>query len=261
MQHQFLEVNGATLHVQIEGNAAHPTLLLSNGLGTNSNMWSPQMPAFMEYFQVVRYDVRGHGKSMSTPGDYSIALLAHDALGILDTLKIDKAYFCGLSMGGMIGQWIGAHAPERLSRMVLSNTGSKLGTVESWNDRIASVHRDGMEGLVEPSLARWLTPMFMERHPEATARIREMMLTTSMEGYIGCCAAIRDMDLTQSTQNIAVPTLVIGGLDDHVTTPGDANRLAKSINGATLMLLAAAHLANFERPSDYTDAVLNFLKG
>ncbi len=261
MQHHFLSVNGTILHVQVEGNPDRPTLLLSNGLGTNSNMWSPQMPAFLEHFQVVRYDVRGHGQSPATPGEYSIELLAHDALGVLDSLNINQAYFCGLSMGGMIGQWIGSHAPERLIRMALSNTGPKLGTTESWNARIADVMKNGMESLVEPSLLRWLTRMFMERHPETTARVREMMLTTSTAGYIGCCAAIRDMDQTQTAALIAVPTLVIGGLDDHVTTPGDANRLAKTIKGGTLVLLAAAHLSNFERPSDYTSAVLNFLKG
>jgi len=256
----LITVNGTTLYVIAEGDPANPPLLLCNGLGTTHDMWAPQMPAFAENFRVIRYDGRGHGRSAVPVGEYSLEQLSRDALGVLAHFGIDKAHFCGLSLGGAVGQWIAIHAPQNLNRLVLSNTAPIFGTPESWMARIKTVRDYGMGGIAETLLKRWFTDKFLEMYSNGVAPIRKMLMSIQPDGYIGGCAALRDMDLRSQVSSITAPTLVIGGLDDPSTTPRQSHDLAKTIKGAVLDLLPAAHLANYECPGDFTDVVIKFLR-
>jgi 3-oxoadipate enol-lactonase len=178
---------------------------------------------------------------------------------VLDALKIRKANWCGLSMGGMVGQWLGANAPDRIEKLVLSNTNYHYADKAPWNDRIKLVKEKGLGGLVGPNMERWFTKDFRSRAPQAIARMTELFLTTKPAGYIACCEAIRDMDFTSSNPRIALPTLVIVGKHDPATPPSAGEAIQSQVKGAKLVSLDAAHIANIEQPKAYTEAVLNFL--
>ncbi len=251
--------DGRRIAIRIDGAVDRPPLLLSNSLGTTFRMWDAQIAALGEVFRVIRYDSRGHGRSDAPAGDYSIARLAADALAVLDSLHIETAAFVGLSKGGMVGQWLGAHAPERLTRLALANTAAWMGPASAWQGRIETVMRDGMGAITEAVLERWFTPRFREASPQAVAPVRDMLLATAPQGYAGCCAAIRDMDQRASLGAIAVPTLVIGGLQDPATPPATAEEIADGVAGSRLVMLDAAHLSNIEQPEAFTAALLDFL--
>jgi 3-oxoadipate enol-lactonase len=251
--------DGRRIALRIDEPADRPPLLLSNSLGTTFRMWDAQMSHLSEAFRVIRYDSRGHGQSDAPAGDYSIGRLAADALAVLDSLQIETAAFVGLSKGGMVGQWLGAHAPERLTRLVLANTAAWMGPAQAWQARIDTVMRDGMGAITDAVLERWFTPGFRERAPEAVAPVRDMLLATAPQGYAGCCAAIRDMDQRASLSAIRVPTLVIGGLQDPATPPAKAEEIAAGVPDSRLVMLDAAHLSNIEQPQAFTAALLAFL--
>jgi 3-oxoadipate enol-lactonase len=251
--------DGRRIAIRIDGPMDRPPLLLSNSLGTTFRMWDAQMPHLSEAFRVIRYDSRGHGQSDAPAGDYSIARLGADAIAVLDSLHMETAAFVGLSKGGMVGQWLGAHAPERLTRLVLANTAAWMGPPQAWQARIEMVMRDGMGAITDAVLERWFTPGFREAAPEAVAPVRDMLLATAPQGYAGCCAAIRDMDQRSSLKAISVPTLVIGGLQDPATPPHMAEEIAAGVSSAQLVMLDAAHLSNIEQPQGFTAALLEFL--
>jgi len=251
--------NGARLFYRLDGPPEAPVLLLSNSLGTQLEMWDSQLPDFAARFRVLRYDSRGHGRSEVLPGPYRITDLGRDALALLDALGVGGVRFCGLSMGGMVGMWLGTHAPERIERLVLCNTSAQIGTPELWNSRIELVRRGSMEAVSPAVLERWFTSDFRSRAPQAVEKVRRMLLTTSPEGYAACCAALRDMDQRDAIASIRAPTLVIAGAHDPATPPTDARAIAGRIPGATLMELEAAHLSNIEAADQFTATVLEFL--
>jgi 3-oxoadipate enol-lactonase len=222
-------------------------------------MWAPQMPALLQHFRVLRHDARGHGHSDVTPGPYTIAQLGEDVLALMDYLKIDRAHFCGLSMGGMIGMWLGAHHAARIDRLVLCNTAAKIGTPDTWNPRIAKVDAEGMASVVDTVLDRWFTPGFRQRAPEQVGVVRDMLLNTAPAGYGANCAAVRDMDLRADIASIGVPTLVIAGTHDGSTPAADGRAVADAIPGARYVELDAAHLSNWEQSEQFTQALLGFL--
>ena len=250
---------GVRLFHRFDGPANAPVLLLSNSLGTALEMWDPQMPAFAERFRVLRYDMRGHGRSAVPPGPYSIADLGRDVLALLDANGIDRVRFCGLSMGGMTGMWLGCNAPERLEKLVLCNTSAQLGLPEHWNIRISLVQNEGMKGVAEGVIDRWFTPEFRERDPQEVDRVRRMLLETPPAGYAACCAAIRDQDQRQAICAVPVPTLVVAGARDPATPPEHSRLIASKIPGARLVELDAAHLSNIEARDRFTASVLEFL--
>jgi 3-oxoadipate enol-lactonase len=250
---------GVRLFHRFDGPAGAPVLLLSNSLGTALEMWDPQMPAFAERFRVLRYDMRGHGRSAVPPGPYSIDDLGRDVLALLDANCIDRVSFCGLSMGGMTGMWLGCHAPERLERLVLCNTSAQLGSPDQWNTRIAIVQNEGMKGVAEGVIGRWFTPEFREREPQAVERVRRMLLETPPVGYAACCAAIRDQDQREAICAVRVPTLVVAGARDPATPPEHSRIIGSKIPGARVVELDAAHLSNIEAPDRFTASVLEFL--
>jgi 3-oxoadipate enol-lactonase len=254
-----IAADGCPINVVVEGPEDAPVLMLSNSLGTTHRMWDEQVASFTQHFRLVRYDRRGHGQSGAPKGPYTMERLGRDALAVLDGLGIRRANWCGLSMGGMVGQWLGANAPERIERLVLSNTSCYMADKAIWSDRIKLVRDKGLAALVGPNMERWFTREFRERAPQAIARMTEMFVSTPLEGYIGCCEAIRDMDHRELLGRIAAPTLIIAGRHDPATTPEAAEHLRSHIPGASLATLDAAHISNLEQPQRYADTALGFL--
>jgi 3-oxoadipate enol-lactonase len=251
--------DGCPLNVEIAGPERAPVLMLCNSLGTDLHMWDPQVAAFTHDFRLVRYDRRGHGKSGVSKAPYSMDMLGRDALAIMDGLKLTKVSWCGLSMGGMVGQWLGANAPNRLERLVLANTNCYYPIKDPWNDRIKLVSEKGLAAIVGPNMERWFTKDFRERDKAAIAHMSDMFLKTPLEGYIGCCTAIRDMDHRELLTKITAPTLIIAGRDDVATPLENAVYIQKRIKGAALTVLEAAHISNVEQPSAFAGEVLGFL--
>jgi 3-oxoadipate enol-lactonase len=251
--------DGCPIYVEVTGAERAPALMLSNSLGTNLHMWDEQADAFARHFRLIRYDRRGHGRSGVPKGPYSFDRFGRDILAVLDALKIDKVNWCGLSMGGMDGQWLGANAANRVAKLVLANTNFYYADKTPWADRIKFVREKGLHELVGPNMERWFTKGFRERSPQAIARMTEMFTATDPEGYIACVEAIRDMDFRASNPRIAAPTLVIVGKQDPATPPSAGEAIAGQIKGAKLVALDAAHISNVEQPRAFTEAVLNFL--
>lgn len=251
--------DGCRIAWRFDGPENAPVLLLSNSLGTDMHMWDPQIAALTTRCRVLRYDSRGHGQSDGPAGGYSMDRLGRDAVALLDAMELDSVHFCGLSKGGMVGQWLALRTPERLERVVLANTSAYMGPPANWQARIEGVLANGMAPLAEASIERWFTPSFPESAPERVARIREMLLSNNPIGYAGCCAAIRDMDLRPTARLNRVPTLVIAGSKDPATSVEEGRFLAESAVDGRLVVLPAAHLSNVEMPDDFSRAVLAFL--
>ena len=255
----FADVNRAQIHYSLEGSSEKPVLVLSNSLGTNFTMWDPQLLEFQKFFRVLRYDTRGHGKSSVTPGPYTIEGLGQDVLALADSLKIDSFYFCGLSMGGQTGMWLGVNARRRLKKLVLCSTAAKIGTPEMWNTRIDTVRRNGVGQIAPAVIERWFTAAFRLENPPAISNTLKMLEQTNPEGYKASCAAVRDFDCREQLQRITTPTLVISGAHDPATTPADGQFLTKHIPTALYVELNAAHLSNVEDAGRFTREVISFL--
>jgi 3-oxoadipate enol-lactonase len=249
------------VHHQVEGPADAPVLVLSNSLGTSLEMWDGVVPALAERHRVLRYDQRGHGRSPVPPGPYSMADLGGDVVALLDRLGIERASFCGLSIGGMIAIWLGARAPERIERLAVCSTQAQLPPAEQWTERAATVRAEGMAPVVDAALERWFTPA-LHRDDEATVeRFRRMLLDCPPEGYAGGCEALAAADLGSEATEISAPTLVIGGQDDPVAPPERIRALAEAIPGARHSIVPSArHLANVEQPRAFTEALAEHLE-
>jgi 3-oxoadipate enol-lactonase len=248
---------------RLDGPGDAPVLVLSNSLGARHTMWDAQAPGLVERFRLLRYDQRGHGQSEVPNGPYSIDDLGRDAVALLDELDIEKANFCGLSIGGMTGIWLGINAPERIDKLVLCCTTAHFPPAEEWTRRADVARSDeGVAGLADATLERWFTPGFRERRPDELERFRQMLITTADEGYAACCEAIRDMDMREGVGSVEAPTLVIAGDDDPSTPPEWNRELADTIPNADYHLLAdSRHIANVAQPREFTDTVLRHLEG
>ena len=253
-----IEVNGVSLHYIFDGPEQAPVLMFANSLGTDLDLWDGQTPEFGALFRILRYDMRGHGKSSEVPGEYTLADLGREALGLIDALGLERVHFCGLSLGGMVGQWLGERHGNRLASLILCATHCRIGTPELWNERIALVLSRGMTALVDQLLPRWFTEEFRRREPREIEHVVQMLLDTSPIGYAGCCAAIRDADLCADLGRITVPTLCIAGRYDPVTPPELMETLAGRITEARLVVLEAAHLVNVEACAAFNDALGRF---
>jgi len=255
----FVEVQDHKIHYALSGPQHAPVLVLSNSLGTNFSMWDPQLAEFEKHFSVLRYDTRGHGASAVTPGPYTFDQLGHDVVALLDALKIETAYFCGLSMGGMTGMWLGVHAASRMRKLILCSTSAKFGNAEMWDKRMAAVRQRGMKGIAPVVLERWYTPEFLASAPETAQATSQMLESTSLDGYLACCAALRDADFREDIKQIRTPTLVISGAKDTSAPPADGRYLSSAIPGAQYVELNAAHISNIEAPAEFTREVMHFL--
>jgi 3-oxoadipate enol-lactonase/4-carboxymuconolactone decarboxylase len=256
----FATINHARMFYRLQGNAGRPVLILSHAISTDHAMWDLQAADLLPHFQILRYDTRGHGASDATPGEYSIETLGKDVLALADTLKISQFAFCGLSLGGATGQWVAVHAPERVTHLVLANTSPQFLPRANWETRIAAVQKGGMAAVVDVAMQRFFSPQTLQKQSPDVASIRSVFLGTDPVGYLGCCAALRDMNHGDILKQIKAPTLVISG-DRDVATPwsGHGERLAQEIPGAKALHLVAAHLSNLERPRSFSTALLEFL--
>jgi 3-oxoadipate enol-lactonase / 4-carboxymuconolactone decarboxylase len=256
----FLIINRVRHFYRLEGVSERPLIVLSHSIGTDHAMWEPQVRDLLRHFQVFRYDTRGHGASDSPAAEYSIEELGRDALALLDHLGIARAAWCGLSMGGAIGQWLALHAQDRLTHLVLANSSPRFGDRSVWETRINMVREGGMAAIASLALQRFFSDITLQGNNPYVSSIRSVLLGTDPAGYIGCSAALRDFDNHQQLRNISVPALIISG-DRDVSTPwaGNGEVLAREIPGAKAVCLPAAHLSNLEQPRSFLSALLNFL--
>ena len=257
----FVSIDNTRVFYRLEGLDNQPVLVLSHSLGCDHGQWDMQTRDLLPHFRILRYDTRGHGASDVTPGDYSIELLGRDVMAIADALGIDKFAFCGLSMGGMIGQWLAASAPERLTHLVLANTSPRMDS-DAMETRRTAVLEGGMASVVDAVMGRFFMPETLARQDADVASARRTLLNTDPRGYAGCCAAIRDMDQTGLVAQIRVPTLIIVG-DRDVSTPwsghGEVLARANANANARVVHLPTAHLSNLERPRSFSSALADFL--
>ena len=236
-----------------------PALLMLHALGANLHMWDRQAEELQQRFELIRYDLRGHGQSSAGSTDeLTLDRLARDALAVLDACDVARAHLCGLSLGGMIAMHIARHWPDRVLKVALCSTSPYMPPPQMWNDRIATVRSQGTAALTEGILQRWFTPEFHEREPAQVDEVRQMLLGTRPEGYTACCAAIRDMDLREDLASIVATTLVVGTTRDPSLPPSLAESIAAALGSAKLVLLDAAHLANIEQTQEFNRTVLEF---
>ena len=255
----MIEAKGALLRAEDEGPREAPVILFSNSLGCSLEMWDAQAAHLRGAFRIIRYDNRGHGGSSVGDVPYSLDLLCEDALAVLDHFGVERAHWCGLSLGGMLGQRMAALHGHRLRSVILSNTTSWYPDATFWKDRIATVRAKGLAEIAAPILAGWLTEGFRQREPAAAARMGEMLLSTSQEGYLASCEAISVLDNRELLPKIATPTLVIAGAHDRSTPLSAAEAIVERIPGARLHVLEAAHISNVEQSAAFTREVENFL--
>ena len=257
----FINAGQIRTFYRLEGNQGLPVLVLSHSIGTDHALWDLQTPDLLPYFQILRYDSRGHGATDAPAGEYSVEQLGGDLLALVDALNIQKFAFCGLSMGGAVGQWLALHTPERVTALILANTSPRFATPELWNSRIGEARKRGMAAIAGVVMPRMFTPAFLALPNPYVSSIRSVLIGTDPTGYIGCCAALRDFDFSGSLPAIRSPTLVIVGEED-VSTPfaGNGENLARDIAGAHLVRLPAAHLSNVECPRAFVSAIFSFLR-
>jgi 3-oxoadipate enol-lactonase len=258
-----IKANGIRMNYELSGKKGAPVVVLSHSLSSNLLMWNPQMDALNPYFQVLRYDTRGHGATDALPGSYTLELLAEDIIALLDALDIDRAHFVGLSMGGMIGQSLGLNHPRRLKSLVLCDTASIL-PVEAqamWHERLDRARKKGMEALSEETMERWFNPAFLRQNPPMVKLIREQILATPVAGYVGCAEAIRRLNYLDRISAIKIPTLILVGEDDPGTPVTASTAMHERIAGSKLAVLPSArHLSNVEQSEAFNTALLKFLR-
>ena len=255
----FIQIDDARLHVRTDGDPAWPCVVLSNSLGTDLSMWDPQAALLARDHYVLRYDTRGHGRSGRGTAPVTLDRLGRDVVGLLDALAVPRAHVCGISMGGMIGQWLGIHAPQRLGKLVLANTAARIGTAEGWTSRAELVRRAGMAAVADGAAARWFTPAFGARSPWLVEAMLVRLREQDPQGYAACCDALAQADLRADIAAIRCPTLVIAGRADPVTTVADARMLAGTIANAALAEVDASHISNIEAEHPFSGHLRRFL--
>lgn len=248
-------------HYQLEGTPNSPVLVFSNSLGTDLTMWDAVVPLLLPYFHILRYDTRGAGKSEVTNDPYTIAQLGQDVITLIDELGFDKVHFCGLSMGGQIGQWLAIHHGHRLNKLVLCNTAAHIGTEEKWNQRIGLIQGEGMQAIWKQTPKTWLRDEFVAQNTIFMRGLESMFLQNNVTGYSNCCAAVRDADFRSDLEKIQADTLIITGDEDPATTVADAEFMAGRIPNAQVSILPARHIPSLEQPELMAEALVKFLVG
>ena len=259
-----LNANGILVNYKSSGREGAPVVVLSHSLGSSLVMWEPQLTALEPHFRILRYDTRGHGGSEAVAGQYSFELLAEDMVGLLDGLGLSKIHFIGLSMGGMIGQFVVLNHPDRFWSLILCDTAA-LTPKESQpmiQERIDTVREKGMTPLMEPTMERWFTPSFLCLNSQMLSLIRKQFLGTPVAGYIGCTEAIRKLNYLDRLSEIEVPTLIMVGEDDPGTPVSASKAMHERILESKLSILPSArHLSNVEQPQAFNETLVSFLKG
>jgi 3-oxoadipate enol-lactonase len=258
-----IKANGIWMNYELSGKKGAPVVVLSHSLSCNLLMWNPQIDALNPYFQVLRYDTRGHGATAAPSGPYTLEFLAEDVIGVLDTLGMDRVHFVGLSMGGMIGQCLALNHPHRLKSLALCDTASTIPAEAQpvWQERLDKVRKKGMEALAEETMERWFNPAFLRQNPPMVKLIREQILATPVAGYIGCAEAIRRLNYLDRISGINTPTLIMVGEDDPGTPVSASKAMHERIPDSKLVVLPSArHLSNVEQTEAFNAALLKFLK-
>lgn len=249
------------LHYRIDGGAGNkPWLTFCNSLGADLHMWDAQIAELSDDFRILRYDRRGHGKTGTPRPPYSLADLGGDVIALLDALSIHRTHFCGLSIGGLTGQWLGIHAGARFDRIVVCATAARIGTAESWNARIEDVRENGLESLVPATAERWFTPAFRAAHADVVDAILGSFAATSADGYVGCCAALAGTDLRDRLQQIANPLLAVSGDEDPVCPPADLTAVADAVHDGRHLSLPGRHIVNLEAAARFNTVLRDFLQ-
>jgi 3-oxoadipate enol-lactonase len=254
-----VESEGARIWYTIDGRDDAPAVLLLHSLGTTHALWDQQLPALVDRFRLIRYDIRGHGKSTAPAGEFTIEQLGHDALAVLDAAGAETAAVCGISIGGLTSVWLGETAAKRVSRLVLANTAARIGTQQLWSERITFVREHGMKVAAEQAMTRWFSDAFLREQPALAARFFAIARACPLESYLAACAALRDTDVRRDLHHVTAPTLVIAGSQDLSTTVADGAWLRDNIPEARMEVLDAAHLSNVERPDDFSALLEDFL--
>jgi 3-oxoadipate enol-lactonase len=255
-------VRVAELHYQQSGPLDGPVLLLGSSLGTTLDMWTPALPALERRHRVVRFDHRGHGRSPVPQGPYEIADLGGDVLALLDRLALERVSYAGVSLAGMVGLWLAAHAPERIERLVCICSSAHLPPARAWADRAAAVTAAGSVAVVADAvLERWFTPAYAQSHPEVLGWVGAMLRGTSPQGYAACCGAIERLDLRRDLAAITAPTLAVGAAADPAIPPEHSRAIAAAVRGARLEILPhGAHLAAVECADEVADLIERHLE-
>jgi 3-oxoadipate enol-lactonase len=251
--------NAPSIHYELDGPRGAPVLVMSHALGTNLRLWDRQVEELRGDFRILRYDSRGHGNSPVGPTPYTICLLASDVIALLDELRVIRAHFCGISMGGLVGQYLAVHHPDRVSSLVLSNTAARIGTREKWDGRIQEVRKSGIPGVLDEVLQGWFSASFRSVRSPIAESLAFALQATSTEGYIAMCHALRETDLRQIVERVIAPTLIIAGTEDRATTLEASHFLHDKIRGSELITLQCAHLACAELAAEFTDRLRKFL--
>lgn len=251
--------NDAQINYQTFGDANKPALIFSNSLGTKYSMWQPQIEHFQQDHYVICYDTRGHGASSAPQGPYSLEQLGQDVVNLLDHLDIAKAAFCGISMGGLTGQWLAIHKPERFSQVIVCNTAAKIGQEQVWQDRAVLVREQGLAPIAATAASRWFTDPFIQSNPAVVAELSNDLGAGSPEGYANCCEALAKADVREQLSSIQIPVLIIAGQQDPVTTVADGQFMQQRITNSRLFEINASHISNIEQPEAFNQAVQTFL--
>lgn len=255
----FADNQGVRLFYTVDGPENAPALVLSNSMGTTHEMWQPQLAALTERFRVLRYDRRGHGQSDSPPAPYTLDELAADSIAVMDAAGIETAHWAGLSIGGMIGLRIASTAPGRITRLVVASAGVFMAPPELWNGRIKTAQNRGVGPLAQPTMGMWFTKDFIAADPKAVDAVRAQFVQTTLDGFTGCSAAMRDMDQRETIRAVTAPTLVIVGSNDQNTSPNEAAVIVGRVPQARGIILKGSHIINVEQADAFTSAVLEFL--
>ena len=238
-----------------------PVIVFCNGLGANLTMWEPQVDFFAEKFRVLTYDQRGHGQTDVPKKAFQFDDLAYDVVRLIDALDIEKVHFVGLSMGGMTALGLAIKHPERLLSVAASNCVASFSAEarQVWMERASSVSANGLEPILDATIQRWFTERTISNRPDDIAGVRAMILNTNIDGYVGCCGAIRDLDYTEKLASITVKTLLIGGTYDIGTPPTEMKNMSSLIPGSRYVELDAAHVSNLEAPTEFNQTLDQFL--
>ncbi len=256
-----VDTGGATLRFRFDGPDAAPCVVLLSSLGATFEMWEPQVPRLAGFCRVLRLDHRGHGGSPAPAGPYTIGDLGRDVVGALDSLGVERAAFCGISLGGMVAMWVAAHHPERTTSLVLACTAPQLGPADAWVERAARARTTGTGALLDGLYERWFPAEVRKERPELRAEVASMVTSTDDEGYASCCEAIATMDLRPDLPRIQAPALVIAGTEDPVTPPATELALAQALGAGLVVLPGAGHVANLAATEEFTEAVVTHLVG
>ncbi|MFP4452226.1 MAG: 3-oxoadipate enol-lactonase [Desulfobacterales bacterium] len=257
-----LKVNDIIVNYEFFGRKSAPVVVCSHCLAGNINIWDSQMDVLKEDYSILRYDIRGHGGTSAPEGDYTMEMLADDALGLMDELEIEKAHFMGISMGGMIGQTLALAHPERISSLILCDTACSIPeeSLPLWDERIVTAKQKGMAALADGTMERWLSSEFQEKYPEVTEKISNIILNTPVNGFAGCCRAISRFDVKDRLPQLSLPVLIMVGENDPGTPVESSRQIQKQISGSRLEVLPGAfHLSNVEASEAFNNVMLDFL--